>query len=292
MPESLLDHRLLETFVHVAEARTITLGARRVHRTQSTVSAQIQRLEDEAGVRVFARGARQLTLTAEGERLLALAHEILALNRSALAAVRGAASRTPLRLGCSQYYRPRELPQLIARTQRTFPQFALEFTVAQSAQLEQMLDAGELDVAIMSSTTRVRGGRLLHREPLAWVGSPDFALSQAGPLPLVLLGSDCQVRRAALAALARARRESTVVFTSTSSIGIVAALEAGLGLGCLNPGAVPGTLAFLRGPTLPRLPTVEFYVRQRAHDADWKRLLDEFARTPLDTGTRRAKVRA
>lgn len=276
MSDELLDHRLLESFVQVAEARTISRGAERVHRTQSTVSAQIQRLEEAAGARLFERGARSLRLTDEGSRLLEHAREILAANRRALAALRGEQERTPARFGCSQYWRPRELPRIIAQTQRAFPQLALDVTVAQSAQLLRLLDAEELDVAVVSQVGRKARGRLLHREPLAWVAAPSFRLPQAGPLPLVLLGGDCQLRDCALQALERAHRPARIVLSSTSAAGITAALEVGLGIGCLNPGALPETLVRLDSPSLPPLPQVGFYAVQRRPHPAWSRLIADF----------------
>ncbi len=279
MTETHFDHRLLETFVKVAEAGTISLGAQRVHRTQSTVSAQIQQLEEDAGARLFDRGARRLSLTATGEKLLGLAVEILDMNQRAVTALRAPQSRQILRFGCSGYYRPHDLPRLVARTQRSFPDYSLEFTVGPSKHLEELITAGELDVAVVSSVARLRGARLLHLEPLAWIGAPDFRLP-GGPLPLVLLGPECQIRRVALRALARSRRAVSVVLTSTSPVGVVAALEARLGVGCLNRHAVPPTLAVVRDSKLPPLPAVGFYALQRARNAAWTRLIDEFAQLP------------
>lgn len=276
MPDELLDHRLLESFVQVAEARTISRGAARVHRTQSTVSAQIQRLEESAGVRLFERGARALRLTDEGSRLLEHAREILAANRRALTALRGELERTPARFGCSQYWRPRELPRIVAQTQRAFPDLALDFTVAQSAQLLRLLEAEELDVAVISQVGRAARGRLLQREPLCWVAAPSFRLPLGGPLPLVLLGGDCQLRTVALQALARIRRPARIVLQSTSAAGIVAALEVGLGVGCLNPGAIPDSLVRLDSPSLPPLPQIGFHAVQRRPHPTWQRLIAGF----------------
>ena len=289
MTEDFFDHRLLNTFVRVAEAQTISRGAVRVNRTQSSVSAQIQRLEEDAGARLFERGARRLALTAEGERLLGLAREVLDANRRAVALLRERSAPVPLRLGCSQYWRPRDLPALVGRVRGAFPGYALEFTVASSEELARRVEAETLDVAVVSSVKSVPGGRLLHREPLVWAAAREFRVPAAGPLPLVLLGSECHLRRVALAALAKARREARVVLASTSAVGIQAALEASVGIGCLNVGALPPALAVLEGAGLPRLPALGFHAIARARDAGWRRVIEEFAGPPAGASGPRSR---
>ena len=216
----------------------------------------------------------------EGERLLGLAREVLDANRRAVASLRERSTPLPLRLGCSQYWRPRELPALIGRVQGAFPGYALEFTVAASEELTRRVEEDTLDAAIVSSVKQVPGGRLLHREPLAWVAARGFRVASNGPLPLVLLGPECQLRRVALAAMTKAKREAKVVLTSTSAVGVQAALEAGLGIGCLNVGAMTPALAALELPGLPRLPALGFHAIVRARDAGWWRVIEEFTGHP------------
>ncbi len=73
-----MDLRQLEYFVAVAEERNFTRAAQRVHISQSGVSAQIRRLEQELGAELFDRSARSVTLTAAGEAALAHARAALA----------------------------------------------------------------------------------------------------------------------------------------------------------------------------------------------------------------------
>ncbi|MEU2503146.1 LysR substrate-binding domain-containing protein [Streptomyces sp. NPDC007863] len=73
-----MDLRQLEYFVAVAEERNFTRAAERVHISQSGVSAQIRRLEQELGAELFDRSARAVTLTVAGEAALAHARAALA----------------------------------------------------------------------------------------------------------------------------------------------------------------------------------------------------------------------
>src|SRR5499433_2951011 len=83
----MLDLDLLRSFVSVVDTGGFTRAGERVHRTQSTVSQQIKRLEDNLGYPLLHRNGKQATPTEEGERLVSYARRILALEREARDAV-------------------------------------------------------------------------------------------------------------------------------------------------------------------------------------------------------------
>ena len=66
-----LDIAALRSFLIVAETGTVTHSAVRLNLTQSAVSLQIKRLEEAFRCSLFARSGRGVTLTAQGEQLLA-----------------------------------------------------------------------------------------------------------------------------------------------------------------------------------------------------------------------------
>jgi len=73
----------LETFVAVAEERSFSRAAARLHRTQPAVSQVIRRLEEGVGERLFERSSRDAVLTAAGEALLEYARKMLNLREEA-----------------------------------------------------------------------------------------------------------------------------------------------------------------------------------------------------------------
>src|ERR1700680_3499811 len=79
----MLDLELLRSFVSVVDAGGFTRAGERVHRTQSTVSQQIKRLEDDIGQPLLTRTAKDVTPTEAGERLLSYARRLLALAEEA-----------------------------------------------------------------------------------------------------------------------------------------------------------------------------------------------------------------
>src|SRR6516165_7195927 len=95
----MLDLDLLRSFVSVVDTGGFTRAGERVHRTQSTVSQQIRRLEENLGHSLLHRNGKQATPTEEGERLASYARRILALEQEARDAVSLPASEGVVRLG-------------------------------------------------------------------------------------------------------------------------------------------------------------------------------------------------
>lgn len=75
--ESVMEIKILNTFVTVAESRSFSEAARKLHTVQPAISRQISDLEKEIGVTLFRRTTREVKITAAGESLLQDAHDIL-----------------------------------------------------------------------------------------------------------------------------------------------------------------------------------------------------------------------
>ena len=74
----MIETRHLRSLVAIADSRRIASAAERVNLTQSAVSHQIRALEAHYGVSLFERGREGVRFTRAGERLLALARDVLA----------------------------------------------------------------------------------------------------------------------------------------------------------------------------------------------------------------------
>ena len=72
-----MDLRDLKTFLHLAESRHFGRSARAMHVSPSTLSRQIQRLEEDLGQPLFVRDNRTVTLTEAGEALRVFAQQTL-----------------------------------------------------------------------------------------------------------------------------------------------------------------------------------------------------------------------
>src|SRR5258708_34429906 len=81
----MFDLELLRSFVSVVDSGGFTRAGERVHRTQSTVSQQIKRLEEDVGQPLLNRTAKDVTPTEAGERLVSYARRLFSLPEEARA---------------------------------------------------------------------------------------------------------------------------------------------------------------------------------------------------------------
>jgi LysR family transcriptional regulator, low CO2-responsive transcriptional regulator len=172
-----MDIRQLKAFVAIAETRTFTAAAERVHVTQAAISMQIRQLEHEVGLPLFIRTPRRVVLTEAGERLLERAHLILREHDAALAelAELAGAEHGRLRIGsASGMVSADALPAILARLKRAHAHAEVSVTSGTSAELVGKILAGELEVAFVSLPVEARNieTELLSRDQLVAVASP------------------------------------------------------------------------------------------------------------------------
>lgn len=250
-----LDLDLLRGFVTVAERGGFTAAGQALGLTQSAISLKVKRLEELLGKPVFVRGPRRVTLTREGETLLAYARRMLALNEEAVRRFLTPPIEGRLRLGVADHFVPRHLAPVLARVARTWPELRLEVQVGRSQALRAALAREELDLVLGKRRDGETEGRVIFAEAVVWAGAPGFAPPAGRPLPLAMLPQGCLFRDRALAALARAGIAAEVVYTSPSLQGVAAAAEAGLAVTVMGRSGLPAGLAEVE--RLPPLGTAE-----------------------------------
>ena len=109
------DLAALGMLVAVAETGGFTAASARLGRTQSAISVRIQDLENQLGHKLLERSRRGVTPTDAGERLIAHARRLLAVEREALADLAGETPTGRLRIGVPDDYMDAYLRPLIAR---------------------------------------------------------------------------------------------------------------------------------------------------------------------------------
>lgn len=72
-----MEIKLLKTFLTVAKVESFSRSAEILDYAQSSISAQIQLLEEDLGTKLFERLGRKIKLTAEGRKLLIYAEQML-----------------------------------------------------------------------------------------------------------------------------------------------------------------------------------------------------------------------
>src|SRR6201990_2303272 len=118
---AMLEIDLLRSFVSVVDAGGFTRAGERVHRTQSTVSQQIKRLEDDVGQPLLIRNGKDVTPTEAGERLLSYARRLLSLAEEARDVVARPDSEGAVRLGIPEDFAAYRLAKLLASFSRSRP---------------------------------------------------------------------------------------------------------------------------------------------------------------------------
>src|SRR5258707_3835901 len=140
----MLDLELLRSFVSVVDSGGFTRAGERVHRTQSTVSQQIKRLEDDLGQPLLNRTAKDVTPTEAGERLLSYARRLLSLAEEARDVLSGPSKEGAVRLGIPEDFAAYRLTKLLARFSRSRPGLRLDVRVHQRTYLRPRLERGDL----------------------------------------------------------------------------------------------------------------------------------------------------
>ncbi len=259
MIATVLDPVLLQSFLAVAQARSFSEAGRRLGLRQSTISQHIRKLEEEAGRRLFVRDTHSVVPTADGEAMEGFARSILATGERARRYFAGSQLRGRVRFGASEDFVTSRLPEVLADFVRLHPLVDLALTVDLSATLYQMLDAGELDLALCKRRAGDERGRLVWRDRLAWIGAEATRIDPAQPLPLILYTPPSITRTAALETLERAGRPWRIVCSSGSLSGLRAAALAGLGITVQARGLMPdGLVEMPASNRLPELGDVDF----------------------------------
>jgi DNA-binding transcriptional LysR family regulator len=231
----MLDLELLRSFVSVVEAGGFTRAGERIHRTQSTVSQQIKRLEDDIGQPLLHRDGKQVTPTEAGERLLSYARRLLSLAEEARDVLARPASEGAVKLGIPEDFAAYRLAKLLASCTRERPGLRLDVRADQSLYLKRDLERGELDLALLKRDAGEKAAIAVWPERVHWVTSRSHPVDiKAKSLPLIGFPGGCLYRARAIHALESAGRAWHMAYTSSSLAGIQAAVAAGMGLSILS----------------------------------------------------------
>lgn len=230
----MLDIDLLRSFVSVVDTGGFTRAGERVHRTQSTVSQQIRRLEHTLGHSLLYRNGKRATPTEQGERLVNYARRILALEQEARDVVAQPTSEGAVRLGIPEDFAAYRLTELLSDFTRLRPGLRLDVRCALSVQIRRALEHGELDLALFKRDAGESGGMAAWPERLRWVASRRYSIDfHCDPVPLVMFEHGCLYRDRMIHAIETAGRRWHIAYTSPNLTGIQAAVSVGLGVSIL-----------------------------------------------------------
>lgn len=276
-----LDIELLRTLDAIATQSTFAAAAFHLHKTQSAVTQQMQRLEAETGSPLFEKHGRSKKLTAQGEQLLAYARRILALNDQAVQAMSQRIHLPSLRIGAPHDVADTLLTSLLTGFMRSIPELQMTIEVGRSPFLMDSLRAGELDMTISTRRDEALPGLHLRSSPTVWACAQSYVHVPGKPVPLVLADEPSLYRKISLDALTRAGIPWHVRFLAPTLAAIRAGVHAGLGITGRSVELLDtGLRALSTAEGLPPLPDVDYFLMAHPSGASpaARLLFDELAR--------------
>jgi DNA-binding transcriptional LysR family regulator len=257
----MLELRLVQSFVAVAEAEHVGQAAVRLHISQSPLSRQIRQLEQQLGLELFKREKRRVRLTDAGRWLLGEARELLErgarLERDAGRAAHGEIGRLAIGFVKSALWGGR-VPGALRRFGVRHPEVRLELRNHESASQIELLRRGELDLALVHAAPRAPDlvCELLVDEPYLLAVPRTHALArprrghrlapgdlEGAPWVTLARGQHPAAHDRLLAACGRAGFVPEIRAEVSDHATLLAMVEAGLGLALLPGSARPARAA-------------------------------------------------
>jgi LysR family transcriptional regulator, cyn operon transcriptional activator len=202
-----MELRHLRYFLAVAQTRSFTRAAERLHVTQPTLSHQIKQLESQIGTILFERAAKDVELTAAGRLFRPYCERILKEIESSVLAVSELEGlmRGTLRMGVFHSFSNSLLPPILAEFALRYPGVHMVARLVPRVEMERELLSGALDLAVAytsEDTEHIVAERLFEEALVLVVGSEHpcagkqaLPMHELAKLPLVLLTQEFGARQ-------------------------------------------------------------------------------------------------
>jgi LysR family nitrogen assimilation transcriptional regulator len=248
-----MDLRQLRYFTAIVEQGSFSKAATKLRVAQPALSQHLRHMEDELGVALLHRGTRGVIPTEAGERLLERARTILAEFAELRDSVRGeaAAPGGEVRIGLPGTVSEQFSVPLIEAARERYPAVRIRIAEAMSGFVLDWLRRGEVDLAVIYSTSDPKGLGIHHvlTEELCLFGLPSLTavtipdggmigLAEAAALDLILPGQGHGLRDQIDEAAAGVRATISPAIEIESYTQIKRLAERGLGYGILPRMAV------------------------------------------------------
>lgn len=163
----------------LAQLRNFRMTAEKLHTTQAAVSSRIATLEQDFGVRLFERGARDVTLTLDGSKALVYAERLVRTMQEMRACMADRKLYAGMvRIGVIESIIHSWFPQFVASVHKTYPRLEIELTDDTTIHLIDQFSRGNLDLVLQ--TDSIVGPMVQNLPlcdlPLRWVGATQLGL--------------------------------------------------------------------------------------------------------------------
>ena len=153
-----MDIEQARTFLTIAAHGSFLEASRRLHVTQSTISARIQKLEEEFGAQLFVRNRSGASLTPAGRRFVQHAKTlVLTLEQARHDVGLPSRFRASLRIGGRIALWEDFLPSWVGRMRRAAPDVSIRSEIGFEEDLMRRLVEGTLDIGLMYTPSHAQG---------------------------------------------------------------------------------------------------------------------------------------
>src|ERR1700684_262593 len=169
------DLTLLRGFVSIVDSGSLSAAARHLHLTQSTLSRQLQSLEDQCGTVLLRRDTHRMRLTDMGHRLLADARALLSLAEESEQRLRNEQTAVAgnIRIFATIDFGQSVVSRMIASFMQAHPGITTELAYSNRPlhMIEEGCDAGVIVGNLTDETVVARSAGQITRYPVA---APSF----------------------------------------------------------------------------------------------------------------------
>lgn len=241
-----MDIRHLEYFCEVARQRSFTKAAEALHITQPTISKMIKTLEDELGVPLFSRAAKQIELTDAGKAVYSQAQHVISAFQnltSELSDVMNIKKGT-IRIGLPPIASSSIFPRVIGEFNKIYPNIELELLEVGSKVVERGIEDGSLDIGVVCSLPERADSFELFaciKDPLMVIVHPEHRLASRDQVDFadlkdeafVLYRNDFSLHDHIVARCIKSGFQPRIVCGSSQRDFMTEAVAAGLGIALL-----------------------------------------------------------
>ncbi|MEE8465824.1 MAG: LysR family transcriptional regulator [Dehalococcoidia bacterium] len=205
-----MDIRELISFYHTARLSSVSQAARFLELGQPTVTAHLQRLEQDIGEDLFDRNRRPIKLTPQGSKLFELARPLVSSMEKGLESLNNqmtdAGQLGSFSIGSYPNLALHYLPPVLQEYRARYPEASIKVVTSPYQVLMRLLDAGDVDMALVHAPEEeVKDVVFVHLFDapfclLAPIGhpildSPELSLEKIADWPLILLSQHSYTRR-------------------------------------------------------------------------------------------------
>lgn len=197
----------LQAFLSIAERGSFRSAAQHLNLSQTAISHRMRKLEDELGLKLFARTTREVTLTKAGVELMEKAKRIVGELEGALDETRqlGRRKRSRLSIACLPAFSNFRLPPVLSKFRNLHPDVEVRIFEGSSVDIAQLLQSEEVEFGLsVVSTNRwdFEVEPLIRTDPMVLACQARHSLARKASvrwtdlrgLPLIRVGPDTTIR--------------------------------------------------------------------------------------------------